>query len=74
MNFEPSERSRIMAEQLQRFMNEFIYPNESVAITQSREADNPHAEPPILIELRQKAKKVGLWNREFSNVGTSFQE
>ena len=62
MNFEPSERSQLVAEQLQRFMTEYIYPNESVAIAQSREADDPHAEPPILIELRQKAKEAGLWN------------
>jgi acyl-CoA dehydrogenase len=60
MEFELSDRARAIEEQLLRFMNEHIYPNEALAQEQSP-ADS-HTEPPIVTELRGKAKAIGLWN------------
>jgi acyl-CoA dehydrogenase len=43
-------------------MDEEIYPNEHTLTEQIEASDDPHAEPPILLELRAKAKQIGLWN------------
>ncbi|MEE4025974.1 acyl-CoA dehydrogenase family protein [Gordonia sp. PKS22-38] len=60
--FTPSERAEKYRTQLLEFMDAHIYPNESVYAQQMAESDNPHATPPILLELKQKAKDAGLWN------------
>ncbi|MDY6811157.1 MAG: acyl-CoA dehydrogenase family protein [Actinomycetota bacterium] len=60
--FTPSERGAKYRAQLLEFMDAHIYPNESVYAQQMSESDNPHATPPILLELKQKAKDAGLWN------------
>jgi acyl-CoA dehydrogenase len=60
MDFEPSERTRLLETQIERFMQEHIYPNEALAREQMEEAD--HDEPPVLGAIRDKAKALGLWN------------
>ncbi|MEE3851868.1 acyl-CoA dehydrogenase family protein [Gordonia sp. LSe1-13] len=60
--FTPSERAEKYRTQLLEFMDAHIYPNEAVYAQQMAESDNPHATPPILLELKQKAKDAGLWN------------
>ncbi|HEY5656400.1 MAG TPA: acyl-CoA dehydrogenase family protein [Myxococcota bacterium] len=62
MDFEPSERSRLILEQLERFMAEYVYPNEPVARRQVEASGDPHHFPEILEELRARAKALGLWN------------
>jgi acyl-CoA dehydrogenase len=62
MDFEPSDKVKLLQEQLERFMNEYIYPAEPIAKRQVEESGDPHLEPPILEELKGKAKAIGLWN------------
>jgi acyl-CoA dehydrogenase len=62
MNFEPSDKVKQITTQLERFMDEYIYPNERVAAEQVEASGNPHHFPEILDELKKKAKKLGLWN------------
>ena len=62
MDFEPSERSQLIQEQLERFMAEHVYPNESVARRQVQASGDPHHFPEILEELKNRAKALGLWN------------
>lgn len=60
--FEMSPRAEEYRQRLLAFMDEYIYPNEAMFAQQERELDNPHGNPPILLELKQKAKADGLWN------------
>ena len=62
MIFELSDRAKLIEEQLQRFMTEEILPAERVYLEQVEAGGDPHAEPPIMTELRAKAKGIGLWN------------
>jgi acyl-CoA dehydrogenase len=62
MDFEPSERGQLIQEQLERFMAEYVYPNESEARRQVEASGDPHHFPEILEELKGKAKALGLWN------------
>ena len=61
MDFEPSDKVKLLSEQLERFMKEYIYPAEPVAREQMQEGDDV-IEPPVLKEIRAKAKEIGLWN------------
>ncbi len=56
-----SERSKELRERLVAFMDEHIYPNEAEFKRQHAEGDH-WSPPPILEELKAKAKAEGLWN------------
>jgi len=62
MEFELSERCKEFQERLQAFMDERVYPAESVYEEQLREAGDPHAQPPVMEELKTEARSRGLWN------------
>jgi acyl-CoA dehydrogenase len=62
MDFEPSDKCKAIQSQLERFMDEYIYPNERVYQQQTEASDDPHAEPAVMMEIRAKAKAIGLWN------------
>jgi acyl-CoA dehydrogenase len=62
MNFEATDRCKEYLERLQAFMDERIYPAESVYEQQMHEAGNPNFHPPILEELKAEAQRRGLWN------------
>ncbi len=62
MDFEPTEKVRMLEAQLERFMDEHIYPNESVAAEQIEASEDPHKQPEIIEELKEKARSIGLWN------------
>lgn len=62
MDFEYSEKVKGLQEQLIAFMDEHVYPNESVFAEQVETANDRWQLPPILEELKTKAKAEGLWN------------
>lgn len=60
MNFEYSEKVVGLLNQLRAFMDEFIYPNEGLMSQQI--AKHQWSTPPLMEELKTKAKAQGLWN------------
>lgn len=62
MEFAPSARALEYQEKLLAFMDEKIYPAESVYTAQMVESGNANFHPPVLEELKAEAKKRGLWN------------
>jgi acyl-CoA dehydrogenase len=62
MDFQPSERCKEFKERLGAFMDEHVYPAEEVYERQLRDAGDPHAQPPVMEELKAKAREAGLWN------------
>lgn len=62
MEFEYSERSRRLQEQLAEFMEEFVYPNEPVYARQLEESGRKGFQPPVMEELKAEARRRGLWN------------
>lgn len=69
MDFQHSERSLEYQGKLTEFMDECIYPAESVYEQQMRESGDPHHFPAILDDLRAEAKKRGLWNLFHPHLG-----
>lgn len=61
MDFEYSARTRELLARLEAFMDEYVYPNETVFHSQVAEGDRwqPTA---IVEELKAKARVQGLWN------------
>ena len=63
MNFSYSEKTNEFIEKITAFMNEFVYPNEKVFEEQLIAQKDRWAEvPPIIDELKAKAREQGLWN------------
>ncbi|WP_422122692.1 acyl-CoA dehydrogenase family protein [Planococcus sp. X10-3] len=63
MDFSYSQKTQELQQRLTRFMVEHIYPNEKVYEQQLNEQQNRWAQvPPVMEELKQKAKEQGLWN------------
>jgi len=58
--------SEIEADELElrltQFMEEHIYPNEEVYLTQLNGSENRFATVPLMEELKAKAREAGLWN------------
>ncbi|GFZ87195.1 acyl-CoA dehydrogenase [Compostibacillus humi] len=63
MIFSHSEKIKELKEKLLRFMDEHVYPNERVYEEQLLEQEDRWARvPPIMEELKAKARAEGLWN------------
>jgi acyl-CoA dehydrogenase len=62
MDFELSDRTKDYRERLLRFMDEHVYAAERVYQQQLSEAEDPHADPPVMEELKERAQELGLWN------------
>ena len=62
MDFQQSQRCSEFAERLSAFMDEHIYPAEELYERQRNESGNPHHHPPVMEELKAKAREAGLWN------------
>ncbi|WP_085993034.1 acyl-CoA dehydrogenase [Oceanobacillus senegalensis] len=62
MNFEYSDRVMEYQKEITAFMEEYIYPNESTYAEQIDKNDHFSSVPPIIEELKEKAKDKGLWN------------
>lgn len=62
MDFAPDEKTVEYQTKLNAFMDEFVYPAESVYHQQRAESGDPNFHPPILEDLKREAKSQGLWN------------
>jgi len=62
VDFEFTPRARELRDRLGSFMDQHVYPNERVYDRQLAEAADPHALPPVMRELKEKARAEGLWN------------
>ncbi|MGH7097348.1 MAG: acyl-CoA dehydrogenase family protein [Stellaceae bacterium] len=62
MDFEPSEKVKRLSAQLQDFMDREVYPAEAVFERQLAQAADRWLVPPVLEELKKKARAAGLWN------------
>jgi acyl-CoA dehydrogenase len=62
MNFELTERAREFQEKVQRFMDEEVYPAEPVYAEQIRDSGDPNHQPAVLEDLKDEARRRGLWN------------
>jgi acyl-CoA dehydrogenase len=62
MNFDYSDKVKALIEKVNGFMEAVVYPNESVYEKQLNEAGSRWTVPPIMEEMKAKAKEAGLWN------------
>ncbi|WP_194893467.1 acyl-CoA dehydrogenase family protein [Catenulispora pinisilvae] len=60
--FTVSDRAQRYQDDLLAFMDEQVYPAESVYEEQMRASGDPHHQPAVIEELKTEAKKRGLWN------------
>ncbi len=62
MEFQYSDKTQYLMKQLQSFMDENIYPNEKKFYAQHEAQADRWQIPPLMEELKAKAKAAGLWN------------
>ncbi|MBY0279605.1 acyl-CoA dehydrogenase [Candidatus Binatia bacterium] len=62
MHFEYSDKVKALQKKLQAFMDEHVYPNEATYQRQLDEGASRWDIPPVMEELKDKAKAAGLWN------------
>jgi len=62
VDFEPSDRCRDFQERLAAFMEERVRPAEGEYERQLADAGDPHAQPAVMEELKDEARRRGLWN------------
>jgi acyl-CoA dehydrogenase len=62
MDFEFSDRCKDLRERLLAFMDEHVYPAETVFEEQLAASGDPHSHPPVMEELKARALELGLWN------------
>src|SRR6266571_1219447 len=62
MDFEPSDKVRRLEAQVREFMDREVYPAEPVFERQLAEAPSRWQIPPVMEELKGKARAAGLWN------------
>lgn len=62
MYFEFSDKVKDLQKRVSEFMEEHVYPNEQTYNEQLNEGESRWIVPPIIEELKEKAKQAGLWN------------
>lgn len=62
MDFGYSPRASELQDRMRSFMDEHVFPAEATYDRQLAEGDDPHALPPVMAELKAKARAEGLWN------------
>src|SRR6202051_4534413 len=62
MDFEPSEKVKRLEAQVRAFVEREVYPAEAVFERQLAEAPSRWQIPPVMEELKAKARAAGLWN------------
>ena len=60
MNFEYSDKTRSLLDQLNAFMDQHVYPNEKKVIDLS--AEDPNAVPTFIEPFKKLARQAGMWN------------
>ncbi|WP_299948166.1 acyl-CoA dehydrogenase family protein [uncultured Microbulbifer sp.] len=60
MQFEYSEKVQDLLERLKYFMREYVYPAEATYMRQLQQ--DRWGEPPVMVELKSKAREAQLWN------------
>ncbi|MDP5208340.1 acyl-CoA dehydrogenase family protein [Microbulbifer sp. 2205BS26-8] len=60
MQFEYSEKVQDLLERLKGFMREYVYPAEATYMQQLQQ--DRWGEPPVMAELKSKAREAQLWN------------
>jgi acyl-CoA dehydrogenase len=60
--FEYSETTLELQEHLEAFMDEFVYPSERTFQEQVEAGEDRWSTPPLMEELKEKARSAGLWN------------
>jgi acyl-CoA dehydrogenase len=62
MDFEFSPKVKELQKRVQTFMDDNIYPNEETYYHQLNEQGDRWQIPPVMEQMKEKAKKAGLWN------------
>jgi acyl-CoA dehydrogenase len=62
MDFALSPRTAELKVELERFMDEHVFPAEAVYDAQIAASDDPHEQPQIMRDLQAIAREKGLWN------------
>jgi acyl-CoA dehydrogenase len=62
MDFGYSPRTADLVERVRSFMDMHVIPHEELYERQLAEAADHHALPPLLVDLKEKARSQGLWN------------
>lgn len=62
MDFDFSPKVKDLQKRVQQFMDDHVYPNEEVYHNQVDTQGDRWQIPPIMEEMKEKAKKAGLWN------------
>ena len=62
MDFSYSPKAEALRTELLDFMDSHVYPAESVYHQQIVDSGDPHLHPPVMEDLKQEARKRGLWN------------
>src|SRR6202051_918915 len=62
MDFEPSEKVKRLEAQVRAFVEREVYPAEAVFERELNEAPSRWQIPPVMEELKNKARAEGLWN------------
>lgn len=62
MNFDYTPKAAALRSQLNSFMDEHVYPNEAGYIAAIDTAESRWTIPPIMEEMKMRARQAGLWN------------
>jgi acyl-CoA dehydrogenase len=62
MDFRDSSAVEDLRARLNGFMEESVHPAEKTYHRQLAQAGDPHAHPPVMEELKERARVLGLWN------------
>ena len=62
MDFNHTQKVLDLMDRLNAFMDEHIYPNEEAYREHFKTTDNLWKSPPLMNDLKEKAKNAGLWN------------
>jgi acyl-CoA dehydrogenase len=68
MDFDYNQRTKDYLARLTAFMDEHVYPNEHLYHQQIDQAETRWLVPPIMEQLKQKARAAGLWNLFMPNT------